>query len=76
VAGDEPVTAPDQHKPSVSGRRARIGVVVCALALVAMGAVGNHEGRIEEFYTYGFAGLLILIVIVDWMLRRSGLKSD
>jgi hypothetical protein len=76
VAGDEPVTSPDQHRPTVSGRAARTGVIISVAALITMGLVGNNEGHVEDFYTFGTAGLLVLILIVDWLMRRTGLKSD
>jgi hypothetical protein len=75
VAGDEPVTSPDQHKPMVSRRLAWFGAVLGALSLLAM-IQGNHQGRVENIVLIGFAVLLLLIPIVDFILRRNGLKSD
>jgi hypothetical protein len=75
VAGDEPVTSPDQHRPTVSKRLARLGAVLTIVILVAM-TFGNHEGNIENIYLAGSAGLLALILVVDFILRRNGLKSD
>ena len=75
VAGDEPVTAPDQHRPTVSARLSRLGAVITILALLAM-TIGNHEGNIENLFLIGAAGLLLLMLILDFILRRNGLKSD
>jgi hypothetical protein len=75
VAGDEPVTSPDQHKPMVSPRLARAGAVFGILALLAM-LKGNHQGNVENYFLIGFAALLLLILILDVVLRRNGLKSD
>jgi hypothetical protein len=77
VAGDEgheEVTAPDQHRPTISGRLARFGAILTAIVLVLM-TIGNHEGRVEDIFLYGFAGVLVFMVIADWVLRRLGLRS-
>jgi len=73
VAGSEPVTSPDQHKPG-HRKSGRIGAVVTALALLAM-ICGNHEGRVEDIWLVGLAALLLIIVIGDAVLRRNGLRS-
>jgi len=73
VAGNEPVTAPDQHKRS-SGRAARVGAVVTIVILLAM-LIGNHEGNIENLWLVGLAALLVAILIGDWVLRKNGLRS-
>jgi hypothetical protein len=73
VAGDEPVTSPDQHKPT-NMKLLRIGAVVTAVILVLM-VMGNHEGGIEDIFLVAVAGGLILLLIVDWVLRRNGLRS-
>jgi hypothetical protein len=75
VSGEEPVTSPDQHKPMVSPRLARLGAVLGALAILSM-LIGNHEGRVEDIFLIVTAGILLLIPIVDFVLRRNGLKSD
>jgi hypothetical protein len=73
VAGSEPVTSPDQHKPG-HRKSGRIGAVLTALALLAM-ICGNHEGRVEDIWLVGLAALLLVIVIGDAVLRRNGLRS-
>ncbi|SCF39136.1 Protein of unknown function [Micromonospora purpureochromogenes] len=73
MAGSEPVTAPDQHKPG-HRRSGRIGAVLSALALLAM-LCGNHEGKVENIWLIGLAVLLLGIVIGDAVLRRNGLRS-
>ncbi|QOC93058.1 DUF2631 domain-containing protein [Micromonospora craniellae] len=73
MAGSEPVTSPDQHKPG-HRKAGRIGAVVTALAMLAM-LCGNHEGRVEDLWLVGVAALLLLIVIGDTVLRRNGLRS-
>lgn len=76
MAGDEPITSPDQHRPTISKRLARFGVVVTILLLIAMAFSGNHEGRVEDIFLFGIAGLLALMLILDVVLRRSGLRSE
>ena len=75
VAGDEPVTSPDQHRPTVSKRMARLGAVLTIVILVAM-SFGNHEGNTENIYLLGGAALLLVILVGDFILRRNGLKND
>jgi hypothetical protein len=72
VAGHEPVTSPDQHKPGTP-RAARIGAVTIALLLLSL-TIGNHRGQIENIWLIAIAGLLILAVVGDWVLRRNGLR--
>ncbi|GAA0366044.1 DUF2631 domain-containing protein [Micromonospora fiedleri] len=73
MAGSEPVTSPDQHKPG-HRKSGRIGAILTALALLAM-LCGNHEGRVEDLWLVGLAALLLLIVVGDVVLRRNGLRS-
>ncbi|MEU8424552.1 DUF2631 domain-containing protein [Micromonospora sp. NPDC048835] len=73
MAGSEPVTSPDQHKPG-HRKAGQIGAVLSALVLLAM-ICGNHEGRVEDIWLIGLAALLLIIVIGDVVLRRSGLRS-
>jgi len=79
VAGDttsnEPVTSPDQHRPTISRRLARFGAIFTILALLAM-IKGNHEGGIENIFLIGTAALLLVVLVGDWLLRKNGLKSD
>ncbi|MFX0593647.1 DUF2631 domain-containing protein [Melissospora conviva] len=73
MAGSEPVTSPDQHKPG-HRKAGQIGAVVTALAMLAM-LCGNHEGRVEDLWLVGIAVTLLAIVVGDIILRRNGLRS-
>lgn len=73
MAGNEPVTSPDQHKPT-NMRAARMGAVLTILILLAM-LTGNHEGNIETIWLLGLAALLAAILVGDWLLRKNGLRS-
>ncbi|GAA1758533.1 DUF2631 domain-containing protein [Luedemannella helvata] len=74
MAGNEPVTSPDQHKPT-NVKLARIGGIITIAALLLM-LIGNHEGAIEEIWLIGTAAALALLMVVDWLLRKNGLNSD
>ena len=70
---DAPVTSPDQHKPAQM-KALRIGAVVTAVILLLM-TMGNHTGRIEDIFLALSAAALILMLMIDWVLRRNGLRS-
>jgi ABC-type enterobactin transport system permease subunit len=74
VAGTEPVTSPDQHKPTPI-KAARIAGVISAIALVLMAFFGNHQGKVEVIWLVGIAVGIIAILAVDGVLRRNGLKN-
>jgi len=73
VAGSEPVTSPDQHKPG-HRKGARIGAVAAALAMLAM-LVGNNDTATGAPFLITGAGLLLGALGLDWALRRRGLRS-
>jgi hypothetical protein len=73
VAGNEPVTSPDQHKPGPK-RAARFGAVAGIVVLLAM-TCGNHHGRIENIFLITGAALLAAVLVGDWLLRKNGLRS-
>jgi hypothetical protein len=73
VAENEPVLSPDQRKP-VNPRKARIGAVAAIVILLLM-TKGNHEGNTENYFMYGLAGLIVLMLVTDWVLRRNGLRD-
>ncbi|MGN9907306.1 DUF2631 domain-containing protein [Phytohabitans sp. LJ34] len=73
MAGSEPVTSPDQRKPG--GRKAsRIGAVLTIIVLLTM-LIGNHTGRTEDVFLVVIAAGLALVLVVDVVLRRNGLRS-
>ena len=74
MSGEEPVTSPDQHKPTISKRLARFGAVTTILILLAM-LYGNHRGNIENIFLIGTAAVLTLLLVLDFVLRRLGLRS-
>ena len=74
MAGTEPVTSPDQHKPTPI-KAARWAGGLSAIVLVLMGQFGNHEGNVEKIWLFGIAAAIAAILIVDGVLRRNGLKN-
>ncbi len=74
MAGNEPVTSPDQHKPT-NVKLARLGGIITIVCLLLM-LIGNHEGAIEEIWLIGTAATLALLMVVDWLLRKNDLNSD
>jgi hypothetical protein len=72
VAGTEPVTSPDQHKPTPV-KAARIAGVISIVALLLM-TLGNHEGNVEDVWLVGIAGVIAVLLITDAVLRRNGLR--
>jgi hypothetical protein len=73
VAGSEPVTSPDQHKPG-HRRAAQAGAIITIAALLLM-TIGNHQGRTEDVWLVGIAVVIAAILIIDVVLRRNGLRS-
>ena len=73
MAGDEPVTSPDQRKP-VNPRKARIGAVLAVIILLVM-LLPVHHGHVEDLWLAGLAALIVVMLIGDWVLRRNGLRD-
>ena len=73
MAGSEPVTSPDQHRPG-NRRAGQIGAVVSIVLLVLMAEFGVHRGNVEVIWSYAIAALLAAILIGDVVLRRNGLR--
>ena len=73
MAGNEPVTSPDQHK-HVNPTPLRVGGVVTIVLLLMM-TIGNHEGDVEDLWLIGLSALIAVMIVVDWVLRRNGLRD-
>ena len=70
---DEPVTAPDQHKPGFE-KSARIGAIATIVLLLLM-LLGNHEGKTEDIWLITTAGVIAFALIADALMRKYGLKK-
>ncbi len=66
------VTSPDQLKPG-NTKAARILGFSSAVILLLM-LFGNHPGRVENIWLVGIAIVLVLVFVIDWALRRNGLR--
>ena len=74
MAGNEPVTSPDQHKPTNLRMIRAAGVASIVVVLLCL-AGRNHKGHVEDIWIIGVAAGMALLLIVDWVLRRNGLRS-
>lgn len=74
MAGNEPVTSPDQHKPT-NVKLARIGGII-TIAILLLMTIGNHQGKVEDLWLVGIALVLALLMLADWLLRKNGLNAD
>jgi hypothetical protein len=72
VSDEEPVTSPDQHKPTPVKAAYIAGLVVAAILLLML--IGNHKGHVEDIWLIGIAAAIVLIILTDWAQRRNGLK--
>jgi hypothetical protein len=72
---DEPVIAPDQLKPTPFKRLIRLAATLTIIVLPVMAFFGNHEGNVEKVFLVGISGLMLLLVIVAFFLKRAGLRN-
>ena len=75
----EEVTSPDQHRPTVSPRTARVGAVLTFLVLggLLINSVvlyNSQIGSIQNVWIIAGMGLIVLLFIIDVVLRRNGLR--
>jgi uncharacterized membrane protein len=73
VASEEPVTSPDQQKPTPR-RLMRIGSIAIVIILLLM-LFGNNEVNTGAPWLLGIAGTIILLLIADAVLHRNGLRD-
>jgi hypothetical protein len=72
---DEPVLAPDQLRPMPFQKLGRVAAVVVAIVLVLMAFFGNHRGNVEKVFLVAIAAIMLFMLIVDFFLKRVGLRS-
>lgn len=68
----EEITSPDQRKP-LNRKAARFGAIVTAVLLLLM-IIGNQKGHIGDIFLIVTAGILVLTVVADWLLRKNGFR--
>lgn len=73
MAGNEPVTSPDQRR-HFSGRKSRIAAVVTILILIAL-IFPRQEGSTATVWLLSLAALIAIMLVVNWVLRRNGLRD-
>lgn len=73
ASSEEPVTSPDQHKPTPV-KWYRLGGVVIIVSLLLM-LFGNNEVDTGAPWLIGTAAIIALILIGDAVQRRNGLKD-
>jgi Protein of unknown function (DUF2631) len=73
VDAEEPVTSPDQHKPTPR-KLWRIGGVAVIITLLLM-LIGNNSVSTGAPWLIGTAALIAALLIGDEVLRRNGLRD-
>jgi uncharacterized membrane protein len=76
VEHHEPVVAPDQLKPPPFRRLVLAAAFLSIMVLPIIALVGNHRGNVEKVILIGIAFIMLLMIIVDFFLRKLGLKSN
>jgi len=66
------VTSPDQHKPGSTKAAQIMGLGSAGFMLLML--FGNHRSHIENWWLLGLAFGIVAIFVVDWALRRNGLR--
>src|SRR5262245_8892250 len=61
---DEPVVSPDQLKPTVGRRAARIGAVLTIVILLLM-TIGNKQGHLQDVWLVGIAAIIAFALVID-----------
>jgi hypothetical protein len=75
VEHHEPVVAPDQLKQPPFRRLTLAAAFMTIILLPIIALVGNHRGNIEKVILIGIAFIMLLMIIVDFALRKLGLKG-
>jgi hypothetical protein len=73
---EEQVTAPDQHR-RMNIKWVRIGGVAAIITLLIMTTpFNNHAGGIADVFLILTAGIIAVLLLVDAVLRRNGLRRS
>ncbi len=57
-----------------TGRKGRIGAWI-SVGILLLYLYGNHEGRMEDLWLVGIAGIIVLILIWDIFRRKNAWRS-
>lgn len=58
-----------------SGKAGRIGAWIAVLVTLSY-LIGNHEGRVEDLWVISFAGIMVVILLLDWRRRKNAWRSE
>ncbi|QSB06225.1 DUF2631 domain-containing protein [Natronoglycomyces albus] len=73
AGGEEPVLSPAQRKPT--SRKVLYSTLLVTAGIVLTFLLGNHTGRIEDFFVILTAAGIVGFVVLDWWMRRTGLRD-
>ena len=73
MASEEPVTSPDQHKPTPIRAIRIVSVVIIVVMLLML--LGNNDVATGAPWILGIAGGIAALLIIDAVLRRNGLRD-
>lgn len=57
-----------------TGKWGRVGAWISVLFMLAY-LIGNHEGRVEDIWVVSIAGVMVLILLMDWRRRRNAWRA-
>ncbi|WP_029768164.1 DUF2631 domain-containing protein [Haloglycomyces albus] len=69
-AAEEPITSPDQKKPTK--RNWLYTALLVSATIILLFLFGNHTGWIEDVFIVLSAGSLVAFVASDWAMRKRG----
>ena len=58
-----------------TGKFGRVGVWIAILVLLSYLVGRNHEGRVEDLWIIGIAGIMVLILLWDIRRRKNAWRS-
>ncbi|WP_051515739.1 DUF2631 domain-containing protein [Candidatus Blastococcus massiliensis] len=57
-----------------TGKKGRIGAWIAVLITLSF-LIGNHEGRVEDLWVLGAAGVMVIILVWDIYRRKNAWRS-
>jgi hypothetical protein len=75
--GEHPI---DHERPEEWGWHGEMGkwgrrLAVIPILFMLAYLVGNHEGRMEDLWLIGVAGIMVLILVWDYFRRKNAWRS-
>ena len=77
-AGEHPVAHERPEEWGWHGETGRAGRIASWVAIIFLAAylVGNHEGRMEDYWLVVLVAILILIKVMDYFRRKNAWRSQ